>query len=174
MKMEIYRGDMFYVNRFNSVESEQQSGRPAIVVSNEKCNEHSDVIEVVYLTTQPKTYLPTHVTIRSSRIESTALCEQVHSVAVSRLGDYIGSITDDEQSRIDMALLISLDLYMPQPPEMIVEEMTAELNSGEPIENDPRFVRVEAERDIYKHMYTDLLELMLNGHQYSNSGRNLQ
>ena len=46
--MEINRGDVFYVNRSETIGSEQRSGRPAIIVSNPECNEHSPVVEVVY------------------------------------------------------------------------------------------------------------------------------
>ena len=34
--------------------SEQHSDRPAVVVSNNKNNENSNVVEIVYMTTQPK------------------------------------------------------------------------------------------------------------------------
>ena len=37
--MEINRGDVFYVNRSETIGSEQRSGRPAIIVSNPECNE---------------------------------------------------------------------------------------------------------------------------------------
>mgnify|MGYP000672913211 CR=1 FL=1 len=56
--MSINRGDIFYVNPSETVGSEQRSGRPAIIVSNPLCNEHSPVVEVVYLTCQYKK--PTH------------------------------------------------------------------------------------------------------------------
>ena len=88
--MEIKRGDIWYVeNSFAAVGSEQRPGRPAIVVSNNKNNEHNSVVEMVYLTTQPKNNLPTYVTIRSTGRLSTALCEQITSVAIERIGDYV-------------------------------------------------------------------------------------
>lgn len=59
--MGINRGDVFYVNRSETIGSEQRSGRPAIIVSNPECNEHSPVVEVVYLTCQYKKPMPTHV-----------------------------------------------------------------------------------------------------------------
>lgn len=34
--------------------SEQHADRPTVVVSNNKNNENSNVVEVVYMTTQPK------------------------------------------------------------------------------------------------------------------------
>ena len=73
--MEINRGDVFYVNRSETIGSEQRSGRPAIIVSNPECNEHSPVVEVVYLTCQYKKPMPTHVRIESIGRRSTALCE---------------------------------------------------------------------------------------------------
>lgn len=115
--MSIKRGDIYYVEKYPTSGSEQQPGRPAIIVSNDKCNENSDVFEVVYLTTQPKNDLPTHVTIRSATKISTALCEQISSVCYGRLGNYIGSATDDELALIDIALMTSLGLSAPKKTE---------------------------------------------------------
>lgn len=108
----IKRGEMFYISRggasYNG--SEQHSDRPAVVVSNNKNNENSNVVEIVYMTTQPKTDLPTHVTVRSTGRISTVLCEQVYSVSTERVGTYIGECTDKEMENIDIALMISLQL----------------------------------------------------------------
>lgn len=109
---DIKRGEMFYISRggasYNG--SEQHADRPAVVVSNNKNNENSNVVEVVYMTTQPKTDLPTHVTVRSTGRISTVLCEQVYSVSTERVGTYIGECTDKEMENIDIALMISLQL----------------------------------------------------------------
>lgn len=109
--MGIKRGDIYYIeSSYSTVGSEQRPGRPAIVVSNDKNNEHSSTLEVIYLTTQPKHDLPTHVTIRSTSRESIALCEQITSVAIERFGDYHGRVTEQELERIETAMLISLGL----------------------------------------------------------------
>ena len=109
---DIKRGEMFYISRggasYNG--SEQHADRPAVVVSNDKNNENSNVVEIVYMTTQPKTDLPTHVTVRSTGRVSTVLCEQVYSVSIDRVGTYIGECTDKEMENIDIALMISLQL----------------------------------------------------------------
>ena len=109
--MEINRGDVFYVNRSETIGSEQRSGRPAIIVSNPECNEHSPVVEVVYLTCQYKKPMPTHVRIESIGRRSTALCEQITSVDVSRLGDYKGHLTEKEMEQVDVALMQSLGIH---------------------------------------------------------------
>lgn len=108
---DIRRGEIFYIARGGaSCGSEQYADRPAVVVSNDENNKHSGTIEVAYLTTQPKTELPTHVTIRSTGRVSTLLCEQVTSVSVERVNNYIGQVSEQEMKNIDIALMISLQL----------------------------------------------------------------
>lgn len=110
--MQIKRGDIFYIKAFRTTGSEQRPGRPAVIVSNDDNNSCSATVEVVYLTTQPKTNLPTHVEIYSSARKSIAICEQITTVALERLGDYSGHVTEDEMADIDLAMLVSLDLYL--------------------------------------------------------------
>lgn len=108
---DIRRGEIFYIARGGaSCGSEQYADRPAVVVSNDENNKHSGIIEVAYLTTQPKKELPTHVTIRSTGRVSTVLCEQVTSVSVKRVNNYIGQVSEQEMKNIDIALMISLQL----------------------------------------------------------------
>lgn len=86
----INRGEIYYVFPAETNGSEQYGGRPAIVVSNNYANKYSPVIEVVYITTAIKKWIPTHVRIFSSRKMSTALCEAVYSIDKSRVGMYCG------------------------------------------------------------------------------------
>ena len=134
-KSTILRGDVWFVEKFSSSGSEQNSGRPAVIVSNDMNNACSTVVEVVYLTTQPKTDLPTHVTIRSLGKPSTALCEQITAVYVDRLGNYYGHVSDEELSRIDTAMQVCLGLNtyntseapktVIDPNPAMVEDLTA-------------------------------------------------
>ena len=108
---DIRRGEIFYIARGGATNgSEQFADRPAVVVSNDENNKHSGAIEVVYMTTQPKTDLPTHVTVRSTGRLSTVLCEQVSSVSTERVNNYIGQVSEQEMKNIDIALMISLQL----------------------------------------------------------------
>lgn len=145
---DIKRGEMFYISRggasYNG--SEQHADRPAVVVSNNKNNENSNVVEVVYMTTQPKTDLPTHVTVRSTGRVSTVLCEQVCSVSTERVGTYIGECTDKEMENIDIALMISLQLD------------NAIKTAKEYYEDT---IRLQTERDTYKTMYEQLLNKLV-------------
>lgn len=107
---ELHRGDIFYIERFDTTGSEQHSGRPGIIVSNEKNNQFSATVEVVYLTSKPKEHLPTHVIIDSTGIKSIALCEQITSVDKSKIGAYKCTATPDEMHKVDLAMMESLEL----------------------------------------------------------------
>lgn len=115
--MKIRRGEIYYIESgFQTTGSEQRPGRPAIIVSNDMNNEFSSTVEVVYLTTQPKHDLPTHVSIRSLKRDSTALCEQITSVAVERIGDFCGEVCESEMRAIEAAMLNSLGLVREETP----------------------------------------------------------
>ncbi len=158
------KGEIYYINHSQNYQgSEQAGGRPAIVVSNDANNIHSTVYEVVYLTTQDKTPLPTHVTIRSSNRVSTALCEQVASVSLERFGDYIGKVTDEEMKAINKALMISFDLLEP----VTIAEDTC-IKRAETIEEavmtiDEALIVTGTERDTYKRLYEQVLNKLLEG-----------
>ena len=59
------RGDIFYISNSKcyATDPSNAEGRPAIVVSSDKLNEHADVVEVVYLTTKEKRLMPTHAEV---------------------------------------------------------------------------------------------------------------
>lgn len=123
------RGDIFYIEPYQTVGSEQYAGRPAIVVSNDENNFHSPTIEVVYLTTKPKMLLPTHVHIMSCSKDSTALCEQITTISVERVGDCKGHITDDEMAEIEAAMSISLG-FQKQTQNVSASEVTEPAYNG--------------------------------------------
>ena len=107
---KVYRGEIYYIHETEVSGNEQAGGRPGIIVSNDVGNEHSPVVIVVYLTTQEKKVLPTHVKISSAAKPSVALCEQIKTVYKARLGNYIGQISDTEQKCLDKALAVSIGL----------------------------------------------------------------
>ena len=101
------RGEIYYINNASKehVGSEMKKDRPAVIVSCDANNKHSDVLEVVFLTSAPKKDLPTHVTIRSTGRKSEALCEQPTPVSVERINNFVGKASEKEMEQIDIALL---------------------------------------------------------------------
>lgn len=108
----IYRGDIFYIQPIKTNGHEQQGRRPGIIVSNTSANKYSPIVTVVYLTRQQrKRPLPTHVPIVSTpRQPSIALCEQLDTVDIKRLNQWVGMVTDEEMAKIEKALLIQLSI----------------------------------------------------------------
>lgn len=178
--MEIKRGDIYYIDSIYSTGSEQRGGRPAIIVSNEKNKQHSTTVEIVYLTTQPKNDLPTHVTIRSVTKESIALCEQITSVSTDRIGSYKGHVTDTEMMNLEIAMQISLGLSVSTaaPKEKIVEKIVevpkevikevrvevpvpAEVSTGGQLEVEKALATMTAKYEMLQTMYDGLLSRAL-------------
>ena len=176
MSMDIRRGDIFYVIRSGAeVGSEQWSGRPGVVVSCDENNVYSEVIEVAYCTTQPKSNLPTHVEIMSTNRPSTVLCEQINAVSVERLGDYIGRCTDGEMREIDIAIATSLGLkkYPGLIKQLKEREAAVEKDKSDQKEKAGEaeaMAKIEAERDTYRKMYEDLLNRVLGASYPERAG----
>ena len=162
MENDIYRGDIFYIDYGQYTGSEQRAGRPGIIVSNDMNNVHSTTVEVVYLTTQPKEDLPTHVVVRSTNKISTALCEQITTVSKERVGKYLASCTEVEMEAIDRAIMISLQISYPEESRNAEPTPPPPVEKPEPPKEEAPVVelvdlsRVVAERDIYKELYERL------------------
>ena len=105
------RGEIYYIKNFPTVGHEQRSGRPAVIVSNNENNASSGVLEVCYLTLKEKPNLPTHIMIDIGPcMNSTILCEQITSVAVDKVGDYMCRIPEHLEESLNQALRNSLGL----------------------------------------------------------------
>lgn len=166
--MSFKRGDIYYVEKSVFTGSEQGSGRPAIIVSNDKNNEFSSTVEVVYLTTQLKKDLPTHVVIRSAAKESIAICEQITTVAVERIGSYKGHVTDTEMMNLEIAMLISLDMQVGTVKEKVVEvpvekvkEVPVPLPMGPDAGLMEKLAAANAKCEVLQAMYDSLLNRVI-------------
>jgi mRNA interferase MazF len=111
------RGDIYFVDFGENIDSCKQSGiRPAVIVSNNRANEHSPAITVVPLTskTNKKRSLPTHVFIPRHRgtglyKSGLALAEQVETIDKRQLLDYRGRVCNpDIMDQITRALQIQI------------------------------------------------------------------
>ena len=83
--MDVKWGDVVFVDfTDNSRDSEQSGIRPAIIIQNDKGNEHSPTTIVASITSQEKRYLPTHVVVKPYQSGlnkvSTILMEQVRTI----------------------------------------------------------------------------------------------
>ena len=155
----VIRGEIYYIEKGKAPGDDgsiQHPGRPGIIVSNDANNIHSETVEVVYLTTAPKTDLPTHCTIVSATRTSTAICEQIQTVSKERLGNYIGLCTANEMEDVDRCLAISLGLKPERMEEDDPEEEETQYEEEDvEDEDDERITELYA---TIKHMETELLK----------------
>lgn len=158
--MNIERGDIYYIRPFSTTGAEIWTGRPAVVVSNNRFNLASGVVEVVYLTTQPKNELPTHVTIRSAPRESTAVCEQISSVVLERVGTYAGHVTEAEMAQLEIAMMISLAINCAAAPVQ-PEEKQDPVYPPREAELQAELAAMTAKYETIKSMYDSLLAALL-------------
>lgn len=151
MTQEYCRGDIFFISEGAYVGSEQNGGRPGIIVSNDTGNKYSSNVEIVFLTSREKKPMPTHVEVLC-KVPSTALCENIQTVSKERLSNFIRSCTTSEMKKIDQALLCSLGLTV-APAVGGGTQVSTETQSDDS--------RAEIERNLYKTLYEQLLDKVM-------------
>ena len=157
--MNIKRGEIYYVNKMPVVGAEHEAGRPAVVVSTDRHNAKSGTIEVVYLTTRSKGMMPEHIFCSATGTDSTILCEQITTVSVDRLSDYITTLTEEEMLDVEAGLLHSLGMENYIPEETEGDEPKDEPSEAPTVSAEVQ--RMTMERDFYKQMYESLLEKVI-------------
>lgn len=105
---QFHRGDVFFVKSvFGKGLDGSSTARPALIVSNNRANEKSMNVNVVYLTLQPqeKEY-PFHVKFGNETIQ----CETITSVQKSRLTTLKTVVPKDIMAKVDEAIKTHLQL----------------------------------------------------------------
>lgn len=104
----IERGDVFLVNLDPVVGSEVGKTRPAVVLQNELANRTSPTVTVVPLSSKVDRVFPFQVLIPAGEggleRDSKALCEQIRTLAKSRLLQHLGSLPPERLEEIRSAL----------------------------------------------------------------------
>lgn len=160
----IKRGDIFYVNNKEQgqVGSEMKKDRPAVIVSCDANNGHSDVVEVVFLTSQPKKEFPTHVDMHSTGRKSVAICEQPTPVAIQRVKNYIGRATEEEMQGIDEALALFFELKRQHVLEKYIRNLEVDVgNLYEEVQKwKNQAAKAEEECEMYKKMHQEIMVIL--------------
>lgn len=107
--MEIRRGSVWWWNCPEHSRTHIQKGtRPVVVVSNNTCNQLSEVVTVVPFTTRVKRPYPQQVPVIFEDDVSIALTDQITSIPKSELDRFICDLQDFQMDQIDTAISIQL------------------------------------------------------------------
>ena len=148
----IERGGIYYVEIPNATGHEIIKNRPGIVVSTEGVNRCSNCATVVYCSASEKKEKPWHIAVRSTPVKSTALCEHIYTVDMSRIGRCLGRVSPDEMARVDAGVLAALGMKEPETEAGTTPEDTRR-----------ELAEARAELGVYKKVYKELLEKVLAG-----------
>jgi len=110
------RGDIYYADLRPVIGSEQGGIRPVLIIQNDIGNKHSPTVICAAITSKMnKAKLPTHVELDASKYQlvknSVILLEQIRTIDKQRLKDFICHVDKRMMTRIDEALLVSLELH---------------------------------------------------------------
>ncbi len=109
------KGDIYYADLGSGVGSEQTGSRPVIIFQNQKINQLTQTIIIIPLTTNlRRMQLPISLFIPKGNgglpEDSVVLCHQIRIIALKRLKEYLGTLSDDIIKQIDEKLLFTLDI----------------------------------------------------------------
>jgi mRNA interferase MazF len=111
------RGGIYEVDWSPGRGSEQTGVRPALVIQNDTGNEFSPTTVVAAISSRARRPYPFHVMIeaRESGLpqDSIVKCEQIQTIAQSRLGRQVGKLGAEKMREVDRALINSLGIEVP-------------------------------------------------------------
>lgn len=163
------RGEIYYIEaskQYQTTGSEQKPDRPAIIVSNNANNDNAQTVEVVFLTTQEKPPLPTHVAIRSANRISTALCEQINTVSIERVANYMGECTEEEMRSINKALAVSIGFdyvheWVNQAEYNLIKNQNDQYRESLRLDKE-EITKLTAERDVIKSLFKSTIQEIIS------------
>jgi mRNA interferase MazF len=108
MKFPPRRGDIFWVKLDPAQGTEIRKTRPAVVISNDSCNQFGARVIVIPVTSNVESLYPGEAAIVMRGNPARVLGDQMRSLDKSRLGSRIGTLSPEELSAVEEAILITL------------------------------------------------------------------
>lgn len=103
---EIWMADLGYDNKLHG---EQQGFRPVVIISNWRNNKFSPTVIVASVTSQSKSSLPTHQSVKLQK-DSVIMFEQIFTINKERLKHPAGKLTEMQVVEANYRMAISLGL----------------------------------------------------------------
>lgn len=146
---KVLRGEVWWVCVDDSVGAEQQTGRPALIVSGNKNNEKWPTVIVAYMTQGAMNHNSVVGVNVNGRIERV-VCNQLRTIDKQRLTRYVGKVSDSDLRRVSGGLAISMCI----PTSL--GTIPAEQND----ENE-EIISLRAEADMWKRLYERTMDQLV-------------
>ena len=162
MNGEILRGEVYWLVDRDSFGVESHLKRPICIVSNDKGNATSPLVTGASMTSKYK-WGVINVPTTATGIQSWIMCNQVYTVDKTRLGLYIGTLSEREMAEVDKALSITLGLIGTKSEDeisMLEDEITT--LRGEITRLKDQLSSKDAESQIKCEAYKKLYEKALD------------
>ena len=105
---EIKRGEIYYADLYDTVGSEESGIRPVLILQNDIGN----TIIAPITSRRQHSAQPTHVNIDTDGLakKSTVMLEQIRTIDISRLDEYIGRLDKFAMAKVDRAIIVGLGI----------------------------------------------------------------
>jgi len=104
------RGDVFWVNLDPAIGTEVKKTRPAVILSNDAQNRVGQRVLAAPVTSNVSRVYSFEALITIEGKPAKAMLDQVRSLDQSRLGRYIGTVSEDEMRAMEKALRVAFGL----------------------------------------------------------------
>jgi mRNA interferase MazF len=84
--------------------------RPAVIISNDDANRHTNRVQVVPISSKTNKLYPCEARVTVEGKESKAMADQIMTVSKERLTERLGMLPRREMYGVDMAMRIQLGL----------------------------------------------------------------
>ena len=109
-ELEYFKGDIVIATNGNATKHIQGGTRPYLIVSNNQCNQYSDIATAIPLTTKEKNNLPTHYSLFINGRRNTILAEQITCISRSNIVEYVYTLDDNDLNEVEKRIKIQLGL----------------------------------------------------------------
>jgi mRNA interferase MazF len=109
--LKVKRGDVVWVENSLASENVQKGTRPYLILSNNLCNIHSNILTAIPFTSKVnKKDIPTHHRLNIYGTQNIALCEQLTTITKSSILKYICTINDYDLQQIEEKVKIQMGI----------------------------------------------------------------
>lgn len=163
MNGEFLRGEIYWFRGDDGIGSEIASKRPGVIVSSDRGNQTSSLVNICYLSSaEGHGVINVRCFPRGYGKASYVKCNQVFTYDKKRALEYMGKLTDFELAAVDRGITVALGL---QDVDMDVSDEVSRLEEElEKVksEKEDELLSLKVELELHKRMYEKAMDLLVN------------